>query len=266
MGLIDSHAHLTSQPLADAVPEYLDQAVAAGVDHVISIGVDIADAENVIELARGDDRVSAAFGIHPHEAGKVSDDDWTRYECLLSDPSVVALGEMGLDYHYDFADRATQRSVFERQIEIASTRNLPVIIHSREAHQDTIAMLEAGGCVGRQIVFHCFTGTEAEAAEIADNGWRISFTGVVTFKNALELQRIAVAYPLDRLMIETDSPYLSPAPVRHVRPNQPAHVAHIAAFLSKLRDIPYEDLVEKTADNTRAFFNIPSPGGASPPV
>ena len=241
MGLIDSHAHLTDERFRDCIGEVLDRAADAGVEHVISIATDMADAGRVLDLARTDDRVSAAVGIHPHEAAKATRSDWARYESLIHNSSLVALGEMGLDYHYDFSDQPTQQHVFERQLEIALSTDLPIVIHSREAHDDTVATLTRHGYVGRPVVFHCFTGTSEHAAEIADNGWRISFTGVVTFKNSGALQLIARDYPIDRLMVETDSPYLSPAPVRHIRPNEPAHLAHTARFLAALCDMTLEE-------------------------
>lgn len=256
MGLIDSHAHLTDEHFRDRIGEVLDRAAAAGVDHVISIATDMADARRVLDLARIDDRVSPAVGIHPHEAAKATQSDWDRYESLVGDASLVALGEMGLDYHYDFAERSTQQDVFERQLEIALSTDLPIVIHSRDAHDDTVATLIRRGYVGRSVVFHCFTGTSAQAAEIADNGWRISFTGVVTFKNSGELQLIAKNYPMDQLMVETDSPYLSPVPIRHIRPNEPAHVAHTARFLAGLHDMTMEEFTDWTAGNTTSFFRL----------
>jgi TatD DNase family protein len=200
--------------------------------------------------------VHAAVGFHPHEAGKVTDESFAAMFELWSHPKVVAVGEMGLDYHYDFADRDTQREVFARQLAEAAKRRLPVVIHSREALDDTVRILIEQGFAGRPVVFHCFTGTAEEAQRIAEHGWRVSFTGVVTFKKSDELRRIARAYPLEKLMVETDAPYLSPEPVRNKRPNEPAFVAHTARFLAELRDEPYEAFAEQTARNTREFFRL----------
>ncbi len=256
MGLIDSHAHLTFDALAHQVDEVLARAEAAGVDHVISIATDMADAARVLDLARAHSCVSAAMGFHPHEAGKITDADWGLFGNLVVEPDIVAIGEMGLDYHYDFADRRVQQEVFARQLEVATPTGKPIIIHCREAHDDAVAILREGGYAGRPVVFHCFTGTQAEAAALDDNGWRLSFTGVVTFKNAGDLVEIARSYPLDRMMVETDAPYLSPIPVRNVRPNEPAHVAHTARFLANLKAIPFEDFAAQTSANTRAFFGL----------
>ena len=256
MSLIDSHAHLTFGELAPRVGEIHDRASSAGVGHVLCVGTDLLDDRRVIDLAHRDTRVSAIVGFHPHEAAKVSDGDWPPYEQLTGDPSVVALGEMGLDYHYDFADRDSQKEVFAKQLALAATTNLPVVIHCREAHNDVVSILTEHGFAGRRVVFHCFSGTREQASEIADRGWRISFTGIVTFKSALELQRISAAYPIDQLMIETDSPYLSPVPVRNIRPNEPAHLIHTAQFLADLRRITFDELAARTAQNTRRFFSL----------
>ncbi len=254
MGLIDSHAHLTAKVFDADRAAVIDRAQRAGVDRIISIATDLNDAEAVLKLAQSDDRVSAVIGIHPHEAGKVQPGDWDRLERFCGESSVLAIGEMGLDYHYDFADRSVQAAVFEKQLELAGPTNKPIVIHCREAHADVVSILKNAGYANRRVVFHCFTGNAGQSREIADHGWRISFTGVVTFKSARELQEIAVQYPADQIMVETDSPYLSPEPVRKVRPNEPAHVVHVARFLAKLRGTPFEEFVEQSAANTIQFF------------
>lgn len=258
MGLIDSHAHLTDQALFDRVEAVLDRCVADGVERVICIGTDVADARAVIALAkRFPDRISAVVGVHPHEAEKVTDDDLARMDELLADPSVVAFGEIGLDYHYDFADRDRQQEVFARQLRLAAERDLPLVIHCREALEDAAGLMISHGMRDRRVVFHCFTGTQAEAGRLAENGWRISFTGVVTFRSSTDLQQIARAYPSDRLMVETDSPYLAPVPVRGQRPNEPANVVHVVRFLAELRGVSYNTLAEQTRRNTVDFFRLP---------
>jgi TatD DNase family protein len=258
MGLIDSHAHLTDPGFGDPVDEVLKRGAAAGVDTVITIGMTLDDAQAAIRLAeRYPDRVYAAVGMHPHEAGKVTDDDLQAMATLWGHPRVVAAGEIGLDYHYEFADRAAQRRIFARQLELADPRACPIVIHSRKAFDDTEEVLLEQGFGGRPVVFHCFTGTESEVARVLEHGWWVSFTGVVTFKNAREVQQIAKDYPADKLMLETDAPYLAPEPVRNRPPNEPAYLAHVARFLAELRGEAYEDLVEQTAGNTRCFFRLP---------
>jgi TatD DNase family protein len=257
MGLIDTHAHLTFPELASQVEAVLERCGQAGVEHVITVGTDLDDARNAVALAeRFADRVSAAVGFHPHEADRVSDEDIATMAQLWMHPRVVAMGEMGLDYHYDLADRAKQRKVFAGQLREAANVDKPVVIHCREAVDDAIAVLVEHGFSGRRVVFHCFTGTAEEAARLAGHGWRISFTGIVTFPKSNELQDIARAYPGDQLMVETDAPYLSPVPVRGKRPNEPAHVAHTARFLADLRGEVFEELAARTTENARQFFRL----------
>ncbi len=257
MGLIDSHAHLTFPELRDCVDEVLLRCYEAGVEQVITVGTDLADATAALALTlQYFDQVFAAIGFHPHEAQGVSDDDLQAMAELWDDPNVVAVGEMGLDYHYDFSPRQVQQSVFRKQLELAKAKGKPIVIHAREAFEDTVSLLVEQGYRDQRVVFHCFTGSAEEAAVIAQHGWRISFTGIVTFKNSTELQHIAKAYPAEEMMLETDSPYLSPVPVRGKRPCEPSYVAHTARFLADLRGVPYERLVEETARNTRAFFEI----------
>ncbi len=257
MGLIDSHAHLTFPELHGDLDDVVTRFRQAGVDRVITIGTDVADARKAIELApRFPNTVFVAAGFHPHEAMKVDEVGIAEMVEIWSQPGVVACGEMGLDYHYDLADREVQRSVFSKQLTLALNTELPLVIHARDAIADSVGMLLDHGYAGRKVVYHCFTGTTEEAELIAFHGWRISFTGVVTFKNSGWLQEIAKAYPADQLMVETDSPYLSPVPVRGKRPCEPAYVAHTARFLAELRGVDFEHFVDQTAKNTVEFFGL----------
>ncbi|RIK66247.1 MAG: hydrolase TatD [Planctomycetota bacterium] len=254
--LIDSHCHLTSPELLPRAGAVLDRARAAGVTQFVTIATDLADAEAAFALGAKYPDVHAACGIHPHEAAKAPSGWEEVLEKHASDPRVHAVGEMGLDYHYDFADRPTQHAVFRRQIEIAARANRPVIIHCREAHRDVLAIL--ADCPRPQnVVFHCFTGSEAEAAELIDLGYWISLTGVVTFRRSDELRRVANRIPPDRLMIETDCPYLSPEPLRNVRPNEPAHLVHTAACIARARGLTVDELAALTTENARRFFHLP---------
>lgn len=257
MGLIDTHVHLSFPELRDQLDAVLARCGEAGVERVITVGTDLEDARNAVALARRHPgRIHAAVGVHPHEAEKVTESELDEIIELWDDPAVVGLGEMGLDYHYDFADRGVQQRVLARQLAAARTRSQPLVIHCREAFDDLAPLLLEHGFDRQPVVFHCFTGTTAEALKIAEHGWRISFTGIVTFPKSLELQQIAKTYPKNALMIETDSPYLSPVPVRGKRPNEPAHVAHVAAFLAELRGVSVEELTEQTRRNSMAFFGL----------
>ena len=255
-GLIDTHAHLTSDALAGDVQGVLERAARAGVTRVITIGTDLADSRRAVELAETQAGVFASVGIHPHEAAKASAQDYSALEALLAHPKVVAIGEIGLDYHYDFSDRASQHEVFRRQLEIARRFERPLVIHCREAVADAVDWLKSAGFEGRPVVFHCFTGTADEARLIADHGWRISFTGIVTYRKSEALQALARSYPADQLMLETDAPYLSPEPVRKIRPNEPALLRHTADFLAHLRGVSVEEIARQTTRNAVSFFHL----------
>lgn len=259
MQLIDSHAHLTSPALSPDVEAVMQRAHEAGVSKVITIGCDASDSQSCVRLANSRSDVYCSVGIHPHEASKVADGDWERLADLAGEPCVVAIGELGLDYHYDFSDRDSQKRVLDRQLAWAATLDHPLVVHCREAFDDVAAALIGHGFKNRPVVFHCYTGTEDEARQIAANGWRISFTGIVTFKRSTELQAIARAYPDEHLMLETDAPYLSPIPVRHVRPNEPAHVVHTARLLGDLRGVSLDELAAQTTANTCRFFGLNLP-------
>lgn len=257
LGLIDSHAHLTYDALFPQIGAVLERCAANGVAQIITVGTDLADARRAIELREQfPSRIHVAAAFHPHHAAKVTDADFQAMTELWPLDDVVAIGELGLDYHYDFADRRVQQAVLNRQLSTASRLDRPLIVHCREAFDDTLMILTDHGYQGRRVVFHCFTGTPVEARRVAEKGWRVSFTGIVTFKNSKELQAIAREYPSDQLMIETDSPYLSPVPVRGIHPNEPAHVAHVARFLAELRGDDLNDFCAATAQNTRSFFGL----------
>lgn len=257
MGLIDSHAHLTYPELGGQISALLDRCAVAGVESVITVGTDRADAEAALALsAQYPGRIRAAVGFHPHHADKVDADELAAMGQLWRDARVVALGEMGLDYHYDFASREGQHRVFRAQLELARSMDKAIVIHCREALDDVAPILLEQGFEGGRVVFHCFTGTAEEAERIARHGWRISFTGIVTYPKSTALQAIARTYLAEKLMVETDSPYLSPVPVRGKQPNEPAHVAHTARFLAELRGVSYEALVDQTRRNTVEFFGL----------
>jgi len=255
-GLVDSHCHLTSDDLWPRADEVVARARQAGVEAMVTIATDLADADRALALASRHAGVHAVAGIHPHQAAHAVDGWAAGLEKIVARPDVFAVGEMGLDYHYDFAPRARQAEVFREQLTIAMHIEKPVVVHCREAHADTIAILaEFPRLAG--VVFHCFTGTKGEATEILGRGYWISLTGVVTFKKSDEIREVARLLPADRFMIETDSPYLSPEPVRNVRPNEPAHLPHVARVVARERGLSPETLAEVTTANARRFFRLP---------
>jgi TatD DNase family protein len=244
----DSHCHLQYEAVA---AEALDRATAAGVGRVVCIGTDAQQSEAAIAIARlHPDRVWATVGLHPHDAKNGVD----GIVPLLDAPEVVAVGECGLDYHYDHSPRPVQREAFAAQIDLAAARGLALVVHTREAWDDTFAILEAGPTV--PTVFHCFSGGPTEARRALDLGAWLSFSGIVTFKTAGDLREAAALAPLDRILVETDSPYLTPVPHRG-RPNQPAYVALVGAGVAAARSVVVEVVEDATWANAAAFFGRP---------
>ncbi|HEY2585428.1 MAG TPA: TatD family hydrolase [Tepidisphaeraceae bacterium] len=250
--MIDTHCHLTDPRLEEQLDSVLHRASAAGVSRMVTIGTDLDDALNCIELCRAIPNVRCAIGIHPNHCGHVPEEDLPRLRHLQSDPTVVALGEMGLDYHHDFAPRDRQKNVFEFQLELAAELKRPVVIHSREATDDTLAILR--GFPHVRAVFHCFTGTVEEARKILDAGYLLGFTGAATFKKNDEIRAAVALAPLDRILVETDAPYLSPEPVRSQRTNEPAFVMHVAAVVARVKGVSLEELDRITTTNALSFY------------
>ena len=256
--LFDTHCHLTSPELLKRIGEVFANAGEAGVSRLITVACRPDEFEPALALRAASAGLRIAAGIHPHEAARVSESDWPALASVWQQDRVVAAGEMGLDYHYDFSPRETQRAVFERQLAMAAATMLPLVIHSREAQADVIAMLVDHGFEKRRVVFHCFSGTPEEAAEIRDHGWWTSFTGLITFKNCAPQRQACIETPLEQLMFETDSPYLSPEPVRRMRPNEPANVAHTIRFAAQARGLSFEELALQSTANACRFFGIDS--------
>ena len=250
--MIDTHCHLTDPRLLEQLDSVIDRARAAGVSHMITIGTDIADDRAAISLCRGRTNLRCAIGIHPNYTQDATLNDIPQLRILQSDPSVVALGEMGLDYFHKFADRDHQRRMFEAQMALAAEFGRPVVIHSREAIDDTLAVMKS--FAGVRAVFHCFTGTMAEAERILAAGYWISFTGPVTYKKNDALREVVRMVPIDRLMVETDAPYLSPEPKRSHKTNEPALVMYTAARVAEVKGISIGELDRVTTANAERFF------------
>lgn len=255
MRLIDSHAHLTDARFQDDLVDVLDRARMAGVEKIISVASDVADSERAIALAVAHPSlIRATVGIHPHEAGAADVGDLDRVRTLAeSSEEVVAIGETGLDYHYDHSPRSVQRRLFLGHIEIARELGRPLVVHSRAALSDTMAIIREQG---RDItgVLHCFTG-EPELLEAAlEAGWWVSYTGVVTFRNWGGMAAVR-STPADRFMVETDAPWLSPVPERGQR-NEPARVAWIVRSLADARGVTAEEVAEQSTANATRFFGL----------
>jgi TatD DNase family protein len=254
--LIDSHCHLDAQYFPDGPDGAIDRARAAGVVGFVVIGVgrDLAPARAAVALAtRLPDRVGAAVGIHPHDATTWSAAAHAEIAVLARDPSVLAVGEIGLDYHYDHSPRDVQRRVFARLVGLARELGKPIVVHTREAPADTLDILEQEGAQDVGGVIHCFSEDRPFAERALGLGFDVSFSGIVTFKGAKAVQEVAAWAPIERIHVETDSPYLAPVPLRG-KPNEPAYVVHTAKVVAALRGISLEELAEKTRENSARRF------------
>ena len=249
--LVDSHCHLDSKEFDADREDAIRRAVDAGVTRMVAIGTGEGppDLEAGMRLADRYPAIYATAGIHPHDAAKASDADLNRVRELLRHPKAIALGEIGLDYHYDFAPRDRQQAVFVAQLAIAKEAGKPVAIHTREAWDDTFALLaEHWAPHGIAGIMHCFSGGPEQARRSLDMGFYLSFGGIVTFPKAAEIRQAAVEAPAGRILVETDAPYLAPVPKRGKR-NEPAFVVHTAARLAELRGATPAEIARQTTAN-----------------
>ena len=257
--LVDSHCHIAGPEFVDDLDEVIARAGAAGVTHalVILAADDQPEIDQAGAVASRWTGARFSIGVHPHAAGKfAADPDGAARSvaaAIDAQPLTRGLGEIGLDYHYDFSPRDVQQAVFTRQIALARERRLPIVIHTREAEDDTFRILEDGRASEVPVVFHCFTGDRAMARRALDAGYDLSLAGIVTFPRALELQEVARLVPLDRLLIETDSPFLAPVPHRGKR-NEPAHVAQVAEVIAALKGLTRDEVAATTTNNFVRIF------------
>ena len=257
--LVESHCHLTHRRFDADRAETIERARAAGVGAIVSIASSATDAEQVAELARTHAAVWGTAGIHPHEAGKAGADDVRRVRDLLAvEPRLVAVGETGLDYHYDFCPRDRQRELFGAHARLAAETGLPLVVHSRSADDDTRALIAEFRGAARGVL-HCFTGGMRLLEEALDAGWHVSFTGLVTFKN-FDGHDALRAVPSERLMIETDAPYLAPTPHRGRR-NEPAYVVRVRDGVAAVRGEDPAEVERRTTANALRFFGLNGEAG-----
>jgi TatD DNase family protein len=253
----DTHAHLDQEDFAADLADVLDRARVAGVESILTVATSADSSAATIELAARHPGLHAAVGIHPNYAAQAQEGDWERVVTLAGSPSVVALGETGLDRHWDYTPFNVQQDYFDRHLRLSRQTGLPVVIHSRDCDDDILAMLrEAAGRGPLRGIMHSFSGSSAMAAECLELGLHISFSGMATYKKNDALRQVARSVPADRLLIETDSPYLSPEPVRGVRRNEPAHVAHTAARLAAALGESTDELAQRTSANARRLFGL----------
>ncbi len=249
----DTHAHLDDGRFDEDRGKVIESIFDSGVDLVVNVGADLSGSQKSVELAQKHDFIYAAVGIHPYDAQTMSEADLEAICHLARQPKVVAIGEIGLDYHYDEADRDKQMFWFLQQIQLAQELQLPYIVHDRDAHADTLSVIRRSGYYNG--VMHCYSGSSEMAAELVSMGFYISFAGPVTFKNGKKAKEAAKAVPKDRLLIETDCPYLSPEPHRGHR-NDSSKVCFVAKQLAELKDMTEEELARITKENGKRFFGI----------
>lgn len=267
---VDSHAHLFKKDYASDLDDVISRARDAGVDWIVNPGTDLETSREAIELAERYDIIYACVGYHPHEAAKCGGRALEEIEAMSHHDKVVAIGEIGLDYHYDFSPRDRQREVFALQIDIARRRNLPIVIHTREAEDDSLKIVEQkldgenswritrdGGAEAPRGVFHCFPGDEAMARKVNAWGFYISIPGPVTFDSKPQkpnlMAEVAAKIPLDQMLLETDSPYLTPVPFRGKR-NEPSRLPLIARRIAELKGVPVEEVGRVTSESVRKLF------------
>lgn len=260
MHIVDSHCHLDRLKLEKLEQADLDfvvsQAFSADVKHMLCIGIDKDNAPIVKAIAEKYPQVFASVGVHPLDAKDVISKD--ELLALADAPKVVAIGETGLDYYYSEDSKDVQQESFVTHLQVAKQRQLPVVVHTRNAREDTLRLIKEHGCTNAAGVLHCFTESWEMAKAAMELGYYISFSGIVTFKNAQDLQDVAKKVPLDRMLVETDSPYLTPVPFRG-KPNYPKHTRDVAEFISQLRGQSLEQIAEATTENFFTLFNQAKP-------
>jgi TatD DNase family protein len=257
MIFIDAHAHLTYEGLIDNIEAVIARSREAGVAGWVTVGTTMEENRKAVELAERFDGMYAALGFHPHYAKDITPEEIAQIKQLAGHPKVVAIGETGLDFHYNFSKQPAQKEIFKQELELAAELNLPVIIHSRNAFDETVEILNQFEGKLKRVVFHCFGGNAEQAAYLVEKCYYISFTGVITFKNAQTARKAAQIVPLERLMIETDCPYMSPEPIRKQKINEPALMVHTAAKLAEVKGVTFEDFANAVTQTTKIFFGMP---------
>ena len=249
MTIIDTHAHIYYDDYSHRMDDVIQSANDNGVETIISVGVDLKSSEECIKLAEKYEAVYATCGIHPHEADKASRRYLYELEEFYKHPKVLAVGEIGLDYHYDFSERKIQRKIYHEQLEMANSLNLPAVVHCRESDDDILAGIqESGHSLG---VIHCFASSLDFAEKILETGFHLSFTGLITFVK--ELEEVVLEVPLEKMMVETDSPYLSPKPHRGKK-NEPAYVVYVAEKIAELKEMSLEEVAQCTTNTALGLF------------
>ncbi len=253
--LIDTHAHIDMEDFGADFVQMLARAQENGVQKIIIPAVEPSTFERVLKTAEKSPNLYAAIGVHPEDAKNFDENALNLMEKMIKHPKVVAVGEIGLDYYWDRSYNDVQKAVFEAQIEFAKKHDKPIIVHDREAHGDSLEILKRTNAAEVGVVMHCFSGSPEFALECVKEGFYIALGGVVTFKNAKKMKEVAKIVPLERLLLETDSPYLTPVPFRGKR-NEPAYVKYAAEEIANLRGIGFEELARATTENAIKIFRL----------
>ena len=256
--LIDSHAHLDMKQFDSDRDQVIDRALSADVRHIITVGIDIKSSLNAVKLTTHYPPVSATIGIHPHNADNANNNDLEQIALIAHQDEIIAIGEIGLDFFHNRSARQKQIEVFTQQLAIAISLDLPVVIHDREAHTNTLNILSSFKKSGLKGMIHCFSGDYNLAKAFIDMGYYISIPGTVTFNNASQIQDVARRVPLNKMLLETDAPFLAPTPYRGKR-NEPGYVTHTAQKIAKLRDVSFEEISYQTSKNVCQLFNLSFP-------
>ncbi len=254
--LIDTHCHLTFDELADDVEGVLSRSAEAGVRRWVTVGTDPVHVRRAAALCRDRDDIWGGVGFHPHHADEVGEEEFAMLESIAGDDKIAAIGEAGLDYHYNFSKQARQKEVFARLLETAVKFDKPVIIHSRGAFEATLDILEDYiGKICRGVV-HCWSGSVEQTERLLEMGLFVSFTGIVTFKKSDETREAAKVVPLDRMMVETDCPFISPEPLRNKRPCEPYMMVHTARRIAEVKGMDFEEFAGAVTATSEKFFGI----------
>ena len=256
MQFIDSHCHLTYEPMFSNLDNVVNECKKNDITHLLSISTNLDSAKKSIVIANSYENIYTSLGLHPCEVKNSFNDLDKIFSLLNTSKKIIAIGEVGLDYYRYKDNRNQQIEVFKKQINFATKNNLPIIVHTREANDDMLSIIESTlrtkSC---KFLIHCFSGNSYFCKKLLDLGCFVSFSGIVTFKNALEIKKSAMLTPLDRILVETDSPYLSPEPLRG-KVNSPLNVKYVAQYISKLKNINLDEFSEQTSINFKNFFNI----------
>ena len=254
--LIDTHTHIDSDEFKDSFEEILKKANEYGVEKVVIPGVNPSGFKRIIKLCEQYDNVYGAVGVHPEDVNTFDENAQNLIKEYLKHKKILAIGEIGLDYYWDKSQVEKQKEIFEKQVLIAIEAKKPVLVHDREAHQDTFEILKKTKAKETGVVMHCFSGSPEFAMECIKEGFYIALGGVVTFKNAKKVKEVAKIVPLDRLLLETDAPYLAPVPYRG-KTNEPAYVKFVAQEIANLRNISFEEIAKATTQNAKNLLKIP---------